>query len=222
MKNLNLITVAAASLFALVLTCGPNTASAQSAGSWVNVLGGSAGSGANADGMFQIAKTKSSSKNGVGFGHGFALGAGPNGLAISNSIGVGSAAGGAAHNVQLNLGRNGAHVSHGGVVSQGPNGRVISGGSTGTSNGRVYGGSQSTGYGQNTRAYSKSHTRQFGGQVYQNQPSSYPPTTYVQPTTYSQPTTYAQPASTYSQPRSNGSASAGRRVIRGGIRMFGR
>ena len=207
MKRQNLFTVAAAGLFALVLTCCPDAASAQSAGSWVDIVGGRAGSGANASGMFQIAKTKSSSKNGVGFGHGFALGAGPNGLALSNSIGVGGAPGGAAHNVQLNIGRNGTHLSHGGVVTQGGNSRVVSGGSTGTSNRRVYGGSSSSGYGQNTRAYSKSRTRQFGGQVYQPQPSYSQP--YTQ--TYSQPTNYSRPSS-----------NRGRVIRRSGIRMFGR
>ena len=163
-KNL----IAFAAITTLALVCMSDTASAQRAGSWVDVARGRVGSGASADGMFQIAKSKSSSKNGVDFGHGFALGAGPNGLALSNSIGVGGGRGGAAHNLNLNINRNGAHLSHGGVVTEGGNRRVISGGSTGTYNGRVYGGSQSTGFGNNTRAYSKSRTRQFGGQVMQN------------------------------------------------------
>ena len=171
MKRHTIITAAAATLFAVALACLPSDAAAQRAGSWVDVARGRVGAGANADGMFKVTKTRSSSKNGVDFGHGFALGAGPNGLAISNSVGVGGGNAGAAHNVQLNIGRNGAHVSHGGVVSQGGNRRVISGGQTGTSNGQVYGGSQSTGFGQNTRTYSKSHTRQWGGQVYQPQGS---------------------------------------------------
>lgn len=177
MKRQTVITVAIATLFTLVLASAPQEVAAQSAGSWVDIARGRVGAGANADGMIQIAKTKSSSKNGVDFGHGFALGAGPNGLAISNSIGVGGGNAGAAHNVQLNIGRGGAHVSHGGVVSQGGNRRVISGGHTGTTaNGRVYGGSHSTGYGQNTKAYSKSHTRQWGGNVFpsvQNVPQPY-------------------------------------------------
>lgn len=206
MKRQTLFTLAATTLFTLALAFSTTEASAQSAGSWVDIGRGGVGSGANASGMFQIAKSRSSKKNGVGFGHGFALGAGPNGLALSNSIGVGGGPAGAAHNVQLNIGRNGTHFSQGGVVSQGGNRRVISGGQAGTTNGQIYGGSYSTGYGQNTRAYSKSHTRQFGGpnsgQVYQNQPT--------------RSTGYFP-----SQNRSRSTQSRGR-VIRGGMRMFGR
>lgn len=203
MKRHTIFTVAAATLFTLVLAGSATEVSAQSAGSWVDIARGRAGAGASADGMFKVAKTKSSSKNGVDFGHGFALGAGPDGIAISNSIGVGGGQAGAAHNVQLNLGRNGAHVSHGGVVTQGGNRRVISGGQTGTYNGQVYGGSQSTGFGQRTKAYSNSHTRQWGGQqTYQSQPS------------------YNQPS--YSQPYSATRSTPGRIIRSSGIRMFGR
>jgi hypothetical protein len=148
------------SIAALALTT--STASAQRAGSWVDIAGGRAGAGASADGsLFQFAKSKSSSNKGVDFGHGFAVGAGPNGIAVSNSIGAGSGPLGVAHNVQLNIGAGGTHVSHGGVVSQGANRRVISGGETGTFNGQVYGGSHSTGFGNQTNAWSKSHTRQW-------------------------------------------------------------
>ncbi|QDV47379.1 hypothetical protein Enr13x_72880 [Stieleria neptunia] len=203
MKRQTLCTVAAATLFTLALAASPAEVSAQSAGSWVDIARGRVGAGANADGMIQIAKSRSSSKNGVDFGHGFALGAGPNGLAISNSIGVGGGQAGAAHNVQLNIGRGGAHVSHGGVVTQGGNRRVVSGGQTGTSGGRVYGGSHSTGYGQHTKAYSKSQTRQWGGQVYQGQVNQY--------------------RAYQGQPNATRSRSMPARVIRGGgIRMFGR
>lgn len=142
-------------------------ASAQRAGSWVDIGNGFVGSGASASGPLQFAKSKSSSKNGVDFGHGFAVGAGPNGIALSNSIGAGSGPLGAAHNLNLNIGANGAHLSHGGVVSQGGNRRVISGGETGTQNGRVYGGSSSTGFGNQTKAWSNSRTRQW------NQPTNY-------------------------------------------------
>lgn len=208
MKRQAIITTVAATLFTLAMACSADNASAQSAGSWVDIARGRAGAGANASGLIQIAKTRSSSNNGVDFGHGFALGAGPNGLAISNSIGVGGGNAGAAHNMQLNIGRNGTHLSHGGVVTQGGNRRVVSGGQTGTYNGQVYGGSQSTGYGQNTKAYSKSHTQQWGGQVYQGQ-SNYGQPTYSQPT-YSQPTTYR-------------STSSPVRVFQNrGVRVFGR
>jgi len=191
MKRLTLI-AATATAFLTLFALSTTPVSAQSAGSWVDMMPGNAGAGANASGLIQIAKSKSSSKNGVDFGHGFGLGVGPNGIAISNSIGVGGGPVGAAHNMQLNIGRNGTHLSHGGVVSQGGNRRVIAGGSTGSSNGRVYGGSRVTGYGQNTRAYSKSHTRRF------------------QPT--SQPAYYGSGTS------NRGSVG---RVIRGGFRRFG-
>ncbi|QDT07937.1 hypothetical protein K227x_63660 [Rubripirellula lacrimiformis] len=152
---------------ALVMTMMAPTVSAQSAGSWVDIGNGFAGAGGSASGPISIVKGRSSSKNGMQFGHGFALGAGPNGLAISNSVGAGAGPGGVAHNMNLNIGANGTHFSQGGVVSQGGNRRVISGGQTGTRNGQVYGGSQSTGFGQNTKAWSQSHTRQWGQPTYQ-------------------------------------------------------
>lgn len=153
----------AACLTVAALAFASNNASAQRAGSWVDIANGRVGAGASADGsILQFAKSKSSSKNGVDFGHGFAIGAGPEGIAISNSIGAGGGPLGVAHNMQVNIGANGTHVSHGGVVSQGGNRRVISGGQTGIQNGQVYGGSNSTGYGNNTNAWSKSHTRQWG------------------------------------------------------------
>jgi hypothetical protein len=151
----------AAAAFVALFALSTASASAQSAGSWVDVTPGRVGAGASADGVIQIAKSKSKSRNGVDFGHGFGLGVGPGGIAISNSVGVGGGPVGAAHNMQLNIGRNGAHLSHGGVVSQGGNRRVIAGGNTGNVRGRVYGGSQVSGFGQRTKAYSKSRTRQF-------------------------------------------------------------
>lgn len=157
-------TIIRTGLAAFALACAlttTTTASAQSAGSWVDIGNGFAGAGGEATGPISVVKGKSSSKNGVQFGHGFALGAGPNGLAISNTIGAGAGPGGIAHNMNLNIGPGGTHFSHGGVTSTGGNRRVISGGETGIRNGQVYGGSQSTGYGNNTNAWSKSHTRQF-------------------------------------------------------------
>jgi hypothetical protein len=151
---------------ALVLTLAV-PASAQRAGSWVDIGNGIVGSGASASGPLQFAKSKSSSKNGVDFGHGFAVGAGPNGIAISNSIGAGSGPLGAAHNLNLNIGARGAHLSHGGVISEGGNRRVIAGGGTGVQNGQVYGGSTTSGFGNRTRAWSNSHTHQW------NQPRNY-------------------------------------------------
>ena len=161
----NFIRLAAClSIAALALTA--NTASAQRAGSWVDIAGGKVGAGASADGLFKHATSRSSSKNGVDFGHGFAVGAGPNGIAVSNTIGAGGGPLGVAHNVQLNIGPGGTHVSQGGVVTQGGNRRVLSGGETGTRNGQVYGGSHSTGFGHQTKAWSHSQTNRWGGQAY--------------------------------------------------------
>ena len=148
---------------------GGSQASAQSAGSWVDVARGAVGSGASASGPLQFATSKSSSQNGLGFGHGFAVGAGPNGIALSNSVGAGGGPLGVAHNVQLNIGPGGSHISHGGVVSEGGNRRVIAGGETGTAGGQVYGGSHVTGFGNNTQAYSKSRTRNWLSQGATNQ-----------------------------------------------------
>lgn len=156
-------TIALASFAALMLAAVTATpASAQRAGSFVDIFRGGAEAGASADGQFKFAKSRSSSRNGTQFGHGFAVGAGPNGIALSNSIGAGAGPLGVAHNLNMTIGPGGTHVSHGGVVSQGGNRRVRSGGSTGIRNGQVYGGSQSTGWGNQTRAWSKSKTRNWG------------------------------------------------------------
>ena len=166
-RNLkNNFTRCTASLSIAALALIANTASAQRAGSWVDIAGGRVGAGASADGLFKHATSKSSSKNGVDFGHGFAVGAGPNGIAVSNTIGAGGGPLGVAHNVQLNIGPGGTHVSQGGVVTQGGNRRVLSGGETGIRNGQVYGGSRSTGFGHRTKAWSNSRTNNWGGQTY--------------------------------------------------------
>ena len=162
-ENTVRFTIASLAILALaVATASP--ASAQRAGSWVDIGNGFAGAGANASGsLLQFSKSKSSSKNGVQYGHGFAVGAGPNGISLSNSIGAGTGPLGGAHNVNLHIGRNGTHVSHGGVVSQGGNRRVITGGNARSYNGQVSGGSYSTGFGNHTKAYSKSRTRRWNG-----------------------------------------------------------
>ena len=200
-----------------VYLLAPSIVSAQSAGSWVDIASGKVGAGADASGMIQIANSKSQSKNGVDFGHGFALGAGPNGLAISNSVGVGGGPVGASHNMQLNVGRGGAHLSHSGVATQGGNRRVVSGGNTGSFNGgQVYGGSQSRGYGHNTHVYSQSHTRQW------NPPSQIVPFSQapISQTPISQgPSFSSQPV--YSQPNRTSLPIGRAPVIRGGgMRLF--
>lgn len=167
---------------AAMVALAASQASAQRSGSWVDIGRGFAGAGASANGeLFQYAKSKSKSKDGVQYGHGFAVAGGRDGITLSNSIGGGTGPLGAAHNLNLTIGRNGTHLSHGGVVSEGGNRRVISGGSSGSYNGRVSGGSSSTGFGNNTRAYSRSHTRQFypqGNVVYPSQNVNYGPVNY--------------------------------------------
>lgn len=166
---------------AIITVVSSTRVSAQRAGSWVDIGRGVVGSGASASGALQFAHSSSRKKNGVGLGHGFSVGAGPDGIALSNSVGAGGGPLGVAHNMQLNIGRDGAHVSQSGVVSQGNNRRVTAGGQTGTHNGRVYGGSSATGFGQHTKAFSKSRTRHWGGgsgqPVYTTQP--YRPTRRV-------------------------------------------
>ena len=186
-------------------------ASAQRAGSWVDIGNGLVGSGASASGPLQFAKSKSSSKNGVDFGHGFAVGAGPNGIALSNSIGAGTGPLGVAHNMNLNIGAGGAHLSHGGVVSEGGNRRVISGGETGVQNGQVYGGSNSTGYGNRTKAWSNSHTRQWN-----------PPTNYSGQSLYYSPDNQPTAATQNMIRTRNVGSSNIRRTQNMGRTLFGR
>lgn len=185
--------------------------SAQRAGSWVDIGNGVVGSGASASGPLQFAKSKSSSKNGVDFGHGFAVGAGPNGIALSNSIGAGTGPLGVAHNMNLNIGAGGAHLSHGGVVSEGGNRRVISGGQTGVQNGQVYGGSSSTGYGNRTKAWSSSHTRQWN-----------PPTNYSGQSLYYSPANQPNAATQNMIRTRNVGSSNFRRTQNMGRTLFGR
>ncbi len=134
-----------------------------SAGTIVDVGPGHAGGQANADGMWTHTDTASRVGSGGSMARGLAIGAGPNGLALSHSIGVNSGGVGVGHNFNLNIGRGGTHVSHGGVKTVGGNSRVIAGGQTGprTFGGGVQGGSHVTGFGNQTKAYTGARTRNF-------------------------------------------------------------
>ncbi len=147
-------------LVCVILTAAPAVACAQSAGTNVDVGPGFAGAGGQASGQWQLVDSNSRVHNGISTGNAFAVGAGPNGLALSHSIGVHGAGVGTAHNFNLAIGRGGAHVSNGGVTSQGGNSRVIAGGSAQSSPFGPQGGSTVTGFGNRTRAYSNSRTTQ--------------------------------------------------------------
>lgn len=153
------ITLTAAFLFVLSIT---TCSMAQSAWTGVNVGPGFAGANAGAQGsIFQFSDTKSRVKNGTSFGQGVAVGVGQNGISFSHSVGANGGGVGLGHNLNMTIGRNGTHVSQGGVTSQGGNSRVVVGGGSGQSGRQIYGGSNATGYGNNTRAWSNSRTQQF-------------------------------------------------------------
>ncbi|TWT82205.1 hypothetical protein CA13_36660 [Planctomycetes bacterium CA13] len=154
----NVRTLVLASMAACLVTV---TAQAQSAGTIVDVGPGFAGSNATAGGAWMHTDTDSRVGPGGSMGRGLAIGAGPNGLALSHSIGVNSGGVGVGHNFNMSIGRNGTHVSHGGVQSTGGNSRIIAGGNTRQIFGGVSGGSNVTGFGNQTRAYTGARTRLF-------------------------------------------------------------
>lgn len=137
------------------------TANAQSAGTWVDVGPGHAGAGGSATGQFQHVDTDSRVGPMGSVARGVAVGAGPNGLSISHSIGVNMGGRGTAQNFNLSIGPNGTHVSRGNVNSTGGNSRVIAGGSSnvGSPWNNPSGGSYATGYGRNTVAQTHAQTR---------------------------------------------------------------
>ena len=136
---------------------------AQSAGTWVDVGPGHAGAGGSATGAFQHVDTNSRVGPGGNIAHGVAIGAGPNGFAMSHSVGVHGGGRGTAHNFNLSVGPGGAHVSHGNVNSSGGNSRVIAGGSTNTGSWWTPpgGGSHATGFGRHTHASTHAETQKM-------------------------------------------------------------
>lgn len=156
------VSIKAMRVVLLCLTaCGTNAARAQSASTWVDVGPDRAGAGGTATGTFQHVDTRSRVGPGGNIAHGVAIGAGPNGLAMSHSIGVHGGGRGNAHNFNLSVGPGGAHVSRGNVHSSGGNSRVIASGSTSTGNpwNPPGGGSLVTGFGRQTQASTTADTR---------------------------------------------------------------
>jgi hypothetical protein len=140
---------------AALITVLPAIAFGQSAGTWVDVGPGSAAAGGSATGAFQHVDSQSRVGPLGSVASGVAVGAGPNGLSISHSIGLNAGGRGSAHNFNLSVGPNGSHISHGNVNSAGGNSRVIAGGSSnvGSPWNAPSGGSQVTGFGQHTNAH---------------------------------------------------------------------
>ena len=153
-------TLTTALLFVLSLT---TCSMAQSA--WTDVFAGPGSAGANAGAqgsIFQFSDAKTRVKNGTSVGQAVAIGVGQNGISFSGGFAANGGGLGIGQNLNMTIGRNGTHVSHGGVTSQGGNSRVRVGGQTGQAPGRqIYGGSNVTGWGNNTRAWSNSNTQQF-------------------------------------------------------------
>ncbi len=148
-------------LLAAAIGLSVETCLADGAWSGVDVGPGHAGATAGYDAPQGIARTESRVGR-VNMGRGLAVGFGPNGLSLSHSIGVSGQHGiGAAHNFNMSIGPNGTHVSHGGVQTVGGNSRVLAGGETHIGSGPIRGGSYTSGYGHNTRAWSRSRTRRF-------------------------------------------------------------
>lgn len=144
---------------ALAIACAvPLAARGQNASTVVDVSPGQAGASGTASGAWQLVESNSRVNHGTSLGKSLAVGAGPNGLAISHSVGVNSGGVGAAHNFNLSIGPQGTHVSNGSVISQGGNSRVIAGGNAQTGFTGPRGGSQVSGFGHHTRAHSQSRT----------------------------------------------------------------
>ncbi len=156
-----------------ILVAAPAAANAQGAGTAVDVGPGHAAASGSASGQWQLVDSSSRVGNGTSFGNALAVGAGPNGLAISHSVGVNGGGGGAAHNFNLAIGAGGTHVSNGGVVTAGGDSRVIASGSA-EHGFAPQGGSTVGGFGNNTQAYSNSQTtpafRNFGPQTFGQTP----------------------------------------------------
>ncbi|MEM6690205.1 MAG: hypothetical protein AAF664_12300 [Planctomycetota bacterium] len=154
--NLFTLTITLVALFAIA-----TVAQAQSSWTGINVGPGHAGANAGATGQWTHTDTESRVGKHGSMARGLAIGAGPNGLSLSHSIGGNVAGVGVGHNLNMTIGRGGAHVSHGAVKTIGGNSSVIAGGGSGQRFGRVSGGSQVTGFGNQTRAITGARTRQF-------------------------------------------------------------
>jgi len=148
--------------FGLTILLLPHAALAVSAETGVDVGPGEAGADAGADGAWNHAETETKVGPNGSMGRAFAVGAGPDGLSLSHSIGVNNGNSGFGHNFNMTIGPNGTHSSSGGVASQGNGGRVIAGGST-QGGSRLGGGSTVGGFGNRTNAWTNARTNRRGG-----------------------------------------------------------
>ena len=135
----------------------PAISNAQSASTRVDVGPGHAAANGAANGHWKRVHTESKVGPIGSLGRALAIGAGPNGLSISHSIGLNGPGQGIGHNFNLSIGPSGAHVSRGAVNAAGGPTRVIAGGNTGFQRfGPPIGGSTVTGFGHRTTAVSES------------------------------------------------------------------
>ena len=130
-----------------------------SAGSNVIVGPGSAGASASANGLWQHTKTSSNVGQNHSIAQGLAVGAGPNGLAVSHSIGGNAGGVGIGHNFNLSIGSGGTHVSSGSVQSSGGNSTIMAGGQVSHRGPRnLSGGSIVGGFGNRTKTRTQAIT----------------------------------------------------------------
>ena len=130
-----------------------------SAGSNVIVGPGSAGASASANGVWQHTKTGADVGKHHSVAHGLAVGAGPDGLAVSHSIGGNAAGVGIGHNFNLSIGRGGTHVSSGSVQSSGGNSTIMAGGQVSNRGpSQIFGGSMVGGFGTRTKTRTRAVT----------------------------------------------------------------
>ena len=151
------------SCLSLILLASSQVLWAQSASTGVDVGPGNAGAWGTANGQFQRVETDSRVGPNGTMARGLAIGAGPNGLAISHSIGLNQGGVGVGHNFNLSIGPGGAHISGGNVSSQGGNSRVIAGGQSNVGGlmGPPSGGSSVIGFGRHTHAQTHAQTMPF-------------------------------------------------------------
>ena len=149
------------SLLTLAVFVFPAVSSAQWADSGVNVGPGFANGSASADGDWTLVDSGSHVNGNTSIGRGVAIGAGPDGISFSHSIGVSGNGVGAGHNFNMSIGRQGTHVSGGNVITQGGTPGVSIGGGSGNYPSGFGGGSYATGFGNFTSANTFSQTNRF-------------------------------------------------------------
>lgn len=156
----------------LSLCLAQAAARAQSASTGVDVGPGRAGAWGSASGQFQHVDTNSRVGPNGSLARGLAIGAGPNGLAISHSIGVHGGGAGAAHNFNMTIGPGGTHVSGGAVNAFGGSSGVQSSGQANAGRWGLApsGGSSVGGFGRHVDARTHARTDSFGPASFQAAP----------------------------------------------------